>query len=341
MVKLIIEVDVAIIGSGLSAIKATSIFHDLNKKVIMIDSQSSEGGLLQSVNGGLELTKIPMFVDLDLVQKIKVNEVECFNVERIVLKEGNIKAKILGYSDIIVEMTWIDKWLSKNNWCYSPNIINPIKKYLGISGRNLYLVSNIRRINIDRQLIALSNGILVRYKKLIYTWPLNILNMYLFSNEESVKETVKKKIENLSLRNISMYIVLLVSPLAMKEQHLTIYQHGTKASKFHTAVKFQFYNNLVLYLMTSFSKEHTLAAGIGEKLLSEARKYRLIDTKKIVKRHDVAIMHALLNNVDDKKINELKECLLEKNIILYGRSALWRDLEISEILFDRSLEQYI
>lgn len=341
MVKLIIEVDIAVIGSGLSAIKAASIFYNLGKKIIMIDSQTSEGGILQSINGGFKLTKVPILIDQDLVQKINIDEARCFNVERIILKEGNIMAKILGYSNIAVEKTWIDKWLSRDNQCYSPHIYNSIKKYLGISGKGLYLISNIRGINIDRQLIALSNGILIKYKKLIYTWPLDIIDTYIFSIKEDIKETIREKIKDLLLKNISMYISLFVYSSNIEGQNLVIYQHGTKASKFHTAVKFPFYNHSILYLITSFSKDYALIAGIGEKLLSEARRYRLIDVKKIVKRHDIVITHALLNKVDNRKITELREYLLEKNLILYGRCALWKDLEISEILVDRSLEQYI
>ncbi|ADM26941.1 hypothetical protein Igag_0089 [Ignisphaera aggregans DSM 17230] len=341
MVKLIIEVDIAVIGSGLSAIKAVSIFYNLGKKIIMIDSQTSEGGVLQSINGGLKLTKVPILIDQDLVQKINIDEARCFNVERIILKEGNIMAKILGYSNIAVEKTWIDKWLSRDNQCYSPNIYSSIKKYLGISEKGLYLISNIRGINIDRQLIALSNGLLVKYKKLIYTWPLDIIDTYIFSTKEDIKRTVREKIRDLLLKNISMYISLFVYSSNIEGQNLVIYQHGTKASKFHTAVKFPFYNHSILYLITSFSKDYTLIAGIGEKLLSEARRYRLIDVKRIVKRHDIVITYALLNKVDNRKITELREYLLEKNLILYGRCALWKDLEISEILVDRSLEQYI
>jgi len=340
-VKLIIEVDIAVIGSGLSAIKAVSISYNLGRKTIKIDSQTSEGGILQSVDGGLVLTKVPVFIDQNLVQKINVDEARCFNIERIVLKEGNIMAKILGYSDIVAEKTWIDRWLSRDSLCYSPHIFRSIKRYLGISGKNLYLVSNIRRIDIERQLIALSNGILVKYKKLIYTWPLDVIETYIFSNREDVRKTIREKIMDLMLKNISMYITLFVHSSDTEEQKLVIYQHGTKASKFHTAVKFPFYNHSILYLITSFSKDYTLIGGIGEKLLSEARKYRLIDVDSIVKRHDIVVMYALLNMVDDRKITELREYLLEKNIVLYGRCALWRDLEISEILFDYSLEQYI
>ncbi len=341
MVKLIIEVDIVVIGSGLSAIKAVSILYNPGRKIIMIDSQTSEGGVLQSINGGFNLTKVPILIDLDLVQKINVDKAKCFNVERIILKEGNIMAKMLGYSNIAVEKIWVDKWLSRDNQCYSSHIYNSIKKYLGISGKYTYLISNIRKIDIDKQLIALSNGILIKYRKLIYTWPLDIIGTYMFSNKEDIKKTIEEKLEDLSLKNISMYISIFVSPSNIEEQNLIIYQHGTKASKFHTAVKFPFYNHTILYLITSFSKNYALIAGIGEKLLSEAKKYRLIDVRKIVKRHDIVITHAVLNKVDIKKINELKEYLLEKNLILYGRCALWKDLEISEILVDRSLEQYV
>lgn len=336
-----INVEVIVIGSGIAALKALQTAKQCGKKALAVDPSYSNGGYIQLLDSDYLIPKAPLFIhssDVDFFQSLGI-DLECLNVELDVLKEGGYIAKTLGFTDIIVQKNWFYEWVNSKELCLHKNLFYEIKKTLGFEyTKPIHAVSSIRKIDLERKVVVLTTGELVKYKQLVYTWPLPRLPELLFPEE--VKNYASKLISSLNLKQISSYIMTaVVSESSGVEKKIKIYIHSTKASKMHTAITFNVDNHQVLYVITSHSNNYPLLPGINEKLLSEVRKFKITSPKNIIKEYGLNITYTLINNVDIQQLEEVKQKLEEYNVHLFGRLGLWKDQTVKEILQNKELQQ--
>lgn len=329
-----IEVDVAILGSGVSAIKAASTARALGKSYIAVDPTYGRGGYVQVVGRVHRYLRSPLFLPQKLIDAIRATGIEgdirCYSVERHVVKEGDVVMKTLGYREIEVQRNWFTEWLGQKELCYSSSILHYIESILGVSLLGRSIASGVRRVDLGRGIVALSNGVLIRFKKLVYTWPLDLLPRYL--HIERGLERVVNLIEGLDLDHISAYTLSCIAAEAWTGNAIELYTHGTRASRFHTAVKIPMDRTTITYITTSYSPSYPLIPGATEKLYSEARKHKLVDTSKIIEHSVAETSHALINQVDRGMLTELQQILHEHSVILYGRLGMWRDHDLYTII---------
>ncbi|MEM4814306.1 MAG: hypothetical protein QXV81_02500 [Ignisphaera sp.] len=326
-----IEVDVAIVGSGIAAIRAASVARDLGRSYLAVDSTYGRGGYVGIVGRVYRYLKSPLFIPQKLVELIRgsgiADDIRCYSVERCVVKEGPIERKILGYRSVQVQRNWFIEWLEQKTLCYTNTILQYIESLLRVSliGKSI-TASSIRKIDLDRGIMALSNGVLIRFRKLVYTWPLDLLPRYIYMEKDISR--IAELVGKLNLDYISIHTLSSISKEDVVGDTVQIYTHGTKASRFHTAIKIPVDSYSITYITTSYSSSHPLMPGATEKLFSESRKHRLIDTSRIVEYNVSQTVYALINQIDRNLFNELQQILQEYNTIPYGRLGMWRDYDI-------------
>ena len=333
-----IEVDVAVIGSGVAALKAVAGARALNRSYIAIESSYGRGGYIQSIGRTYRYLKSPLFIPQKVIDMLESSGIEhdvrCFNVERHVLKGGSVDIKMLGYREIAVQRNWFREWLEQNTLCYSSNIFKHLEQLLKtpLTEKSI-AVSNIRKIDLDRHIVALSNGLLIKYGKLVYTWPLDLLPKYIYMRIGG--EKIRRLVESLALDYISIYTLSYISTEVGRGGSIELYIHGTKASRFHTALKIPIDSGNITYIITSYSASYPLLPGITEKLHSEARKYRLVKEADIVEYNVSETIYALINQIDRGLFSELQQTLSEYGVALYGRLGMWREQDLHSTLIEQ------
>lgn len=336
------EVDVLVIGSGVAALTILRIARECGRKAVAVDHSYSDGGYIQVLDHHYAVSKSPIFLqvrEVDYLQSLGV-DVKCLDVRTVVLKKGNYLAKTLGFTDIDVQRNWFYEWINSEKLCLCKNLFHEIKKGLGFEEEKpIHIPSNVRRIDLEKKVIALNIGEIIKFKQLVYTWPLPKLPYIIYP--ENLKKTIDNSVSSLNLQSIPSYILTTVLKKDRDLENIEIYIHSTKASKFHTAITFNTNDSRVLYTITSYSKEYPLLAGINEKLLSEIRKFKLAPLNSIVKEYGLNIAYALINRVDHKKIQELTQKLREYNVYLFGRLGLWKDQSVVEIIQNSEVSQDI
>jgi len=328
-----IDIDIAVIGSGLAALKAVSTAKTFNKSYIAIDSTYSVGGYIQSIGRVYRYLKSPLFIPqkaIDILEENNIkHNIKCYNVIKNILKEGSIDIKTAGYRSISIQRNWFKEWLEQKTLCYSNEVFKYIELLLKTSLKERFIASNIRKIDLDKSIIALSNGLIIKFKRLIYTWPLDLLPRYIYG--ERSREVIEI-IKSLNLDYISIYTLSYISIEAEARNDIEFYIHGTRASRLHTAIKIPIDSYSITYIVTSYSSSYPLLPGITEKLYSEAKKYMLIDTSKTIEYNTSEAIYALINNIDRDAFNKLQQTFSEYNIVLYGRLGMWRESDIYSML---------
>ncbi|MEM1560499.1 MAG: hypothetical protein QXZ41_02495 [Ignisphaera sp.] len=329
-----LEVDILVVGSGIATLKALQVAEELGRRFIAVDSTYLDGGYAQVLEKETWLPKAPLFVyeeDVDFFRSLGI-EVRCFDVNVSTIKSGDYTAKTLSYTDIDVQKNWFLEWINSKKLCLHKNIFSELKKVLGyVYDKPIHIASGIRRIDLAYNVAALTNGVIVKFKQLIYTWPLPLLPKLLAP--ENVKQNIAQMVESLNLKHVSTYIlVALLASSANCGNKLEIYVHSTKASKMHTAVSFNIEEQKILYAITSYTKNNPLLPGIHEKLISELKRFKIATPKNIEKTYGQNITYALISKTNPRQIEELKQKLLQLNVYLYGRLGQWREQTIKEII---------
>lgn len=341
------EADVIILGSGPSALAAASVVASLGLDYFFVDMPPL-GGSLATVGRTFRYTKIPIFLPKQLVDMLNCArgcEALCGHVEKIVLKAGALEAKIKGYMDEEFQKLRPLEWSASKESCYVFDPLGCVENYLGVSLRGARAIaSSVRRLDLDRRVVALSVGTVVRYRRgLIYTWPIDALARIAVSKEAGGAE-LQRELTRARLCYVSMFVSSFIAKDGADSSGraaLTLHYHGTRASRFHTAVEVHLGKLKILYMLTSHSRSYPLIAGIGEKLLSESKKYRLLDPTEILERNDVNVRYALLCRADDKALKDFAEKLAELRVALLGRLGSWKDIDLYEVLAREPVERAV
>lgn len=196
--------------------------------------------------------------------------------------------------------------------------------YNELDSEKVLLNTEVKKIDIDKSTVWLTNGEEIKYDYLINTIPLNNFLKLSNYNEELNNEMSYNKVLVLNLGFDGP------SPLCTKEHWLYI------PSKECNYYRIGFYNNILkernlsMYVEIGFNKNDIITSEEIErqlkltlKNLTESKiideKLKLIDHEDIVM--DPAYVH--INTETTKKIDKLKEELKNKNVFTIGRYGAW------------------
>lgn len=337
-----IEVDIVVIGSGVSALSALSIAKSLGKKAIAVDLVYLDGGYLQALDSDTHVHKTPVFIgseDVGFFEKLGV-DIVCLEPELVVIKKNSYLDKTLGFAGIDVQRNWFIEWVNSRKLCTSPDMFSKLKKALGFEkDRLIHIPSGPRKIDAEKKIIALASGELVKYKHIVYTWPLSTIHRYL--RPADLAKKIKEHVEGLSLDYVSIYMLSAQLQNRDSQDKLRIYTHETKASRMHTAIALDLKKTSLVYAITSYSRRYPLLPGIYEKMLSEIRRFRISTPLAIAKGYGINIVYGLISKASTQALEHLKNTLDEIDIHLFGRLGQWRDQTVREILEDREIQQVI
>ena len=332
-----IERDLAIIGSGIAAICVISLAIEHRITYIAIDPDPLEGGIVASLlSTPVPRPRVPVLLNREEINFLGINRYEhayiCSDLKIQILKRGDYETKIKAYTKTEIQKPWFIRWIHESYLCFIPNIVNIIKNTLNVRVSRIHVISNIRRIDVDKRIIVTNTGNIIRYKRLVYTWPLDTLLNYLYTRNEILYHKLSNIIKQLNLKPIGIYLLNLFTPYIPKYEKLTITLHETKASRIHTVISIPLGNIVLHYLFTSFSENHPPLAGLSEKIYSEIRKHKLFDISLVQDEYPIVTRYGILNRVSSSLIKELSDSLFEQNIILFGRLALWNEISILSLV---------
>ncbi|MEM0027250.1 MAG: hypothetical protein QXT53_03960 [Ignisphaera sp.] len=336
-----IETDVAIIGSGIAALKAYKDAYDLGYNAIMIDP-GALGGSLASVGTLYKFPKIPTLLDYELKNLFIGCEFSCYPIQLNIIKMGDIVNKMLGFESFEAQRLWFYELFNMKKACFTKNIIDCVMKNLGLSHNIIKrVISNIRKIYLDSKIITLSIGLVVKYKNIVYTWPLDMLRDFILTKKKELYlalDDATKALKYTSLFIRAYVIKEHVERYDDREKKVNVYIHSTKASRFHTVIKIPLNeDSYLLYAITSYSQSYPLLPGIGEKIDSELKKHGLLrDFARVLERQNIDLHYGILNKINRKSIEILKEMFSSYDVRLFGRLAEWMDYDIPTIVFKQT-----
>lgn len=336
-----IETDVAIIGSGVSALKAYKEVYDLGYNAIIFDP-GPLGGSIASIGTLYRFPKIPILLDYELKDMFTECEFSCYPIELNIIKSGDIVSKILGFEKLEAQRLWIFELFNKKRACFTRNISDCVMRSLRLSQQLIKRVSSgIRKIHLDAKVITLSTGFAVKYKKIVYTWPLDLLRDFIAAKKKelySSLDNVTKSLKYTSLFIRAYVIKENVEEDKNREKRVYIYIHSTKASRFHTAIKIPLdEDKYLLYVVASYSHSYPILPGMGEKIDSELKRHRiLLNSMRILELQSIDMHYGFLNKIDRKSIEMLNNMLLSYDIKLFGRLAEWIEYDIPTIVFKQT-----
>ena len=326
-----------IIGSGLSGLKSYALLSkQLSSPPLIIDFTFG-GSLVLPVDItklSRVVPKIPIFISTELASFFPYCNIKCLPLEVIVLKEGDLIDKVKGYTTINVQRLWIYEILKKNEVCFFIEPNDCIFKSLNIAGNTSLnrVRDNIRKIDVERKNIVTSQGLIIEYDFIVYTWPIHSLRNILANISDISVNKMLATVDS-ALNYVSIYSQLYLINEKISEQKISVFVHGTKTYRMHTTVKVPISDNLyAIYVLTSYSKSYPLHAGIGEKLYSEAKKLGLINPAAIIDYADVNITYGFLGTENLNIVDELRQALGNYNIHLFGRIAEWREYDVATLL---------
>jgi len=341
------EYDVVIVGSGISALACYKEALDSGFRPILVDANSRIGGLASyhEVSTGRSSIRIPLMPLIISCSSACVDArisdfcTEPLRVSLIPLKGADTYVdKVRGFSDKPMQKSWFEVWLESNYACIVRKPLDLVFTLLSIDRLNLRrLIANISRIDIERKIVFTSIGTAIRYRKtLVYTWPLDLLPKILYASNPSSTNSVNQLIDLLNLEPVGVYTVALVFPGSDVHDAVSLYIHGTRASRMHTAVKLSTGELSVIYAFTSVSKRYKPIGGLTEKIFSDLKKHRVLDPDSAVDEFSFYVNYGILNEVNRNLIRELVRTLNDSDIRLYGRIALWREVGILDLILGTS-----
>ncbi|MDK6027780.1 hypothetical protein QPL79_00120 [Ignisphaera sp. 4213-co] len=329
-----INVDIAIIGSGVAALRMYKDASEQGFSTLLIDI-GPLGGSLSSIGALYKFPKIPILFDYDIRKLFDKCNFMCYSTKLYTIKTGSIIDKIKGFEKFEAQRLWIFELLNKKELCFINDVISCIISTLKLSHESIKKIEgNVRRIYVDSRTIMLSTGLVIKYKELVYTWPLTMLGDLIVTKNKELKLFLDKLVNE--LKYSSLFIrSYIVEERNDNENVISLYIHATKASRLHTIIKIPLAKNTHLfYAITSYSKNYPLLPGIGEKIDSELRKHKLFtNITKILEFNNINIVYGVLNKIDKELINLIKNALLPYNIKLFGRVAEWIEYDIPTIIF--------
>ncbi len=330
-----LKVDIAILGSGLSASVAQVLAQRNGLKTITVDpSPRRRYPYTEQLSIGptwkpLTVLRIPILVPPH--NRCSEETCICSSLETRVIKDGDYNRKVVAFEEPTRYQTpWLLRWQASSTLCYDPLITA-----LDESAAFNHMIANVRVIDLERRLMMLTNGLSIRYRRLVYTWPLDRILYYVKCSEEC-RKNLENMLHELNLRAIGIFTLILIARPCdeIATTSITRFVHATRASRMHTVLSIPIDSDLrLLYVMTSFSSTYPLLPGITEKLYSELRRHKVLTDQRVILHESPSVSsYGILSTVDRDLMKELHRLLSEFDVELFGRVAEWQEISIRDTI---------
>lgn len=316
----VLDVDVLLLGYGLhNAVVADRVLRNRSDlKILAVDTNLKPGGCLAPL--------ATIVGNVSLVPMIERARNTAFQADVIVLKEGDFDSKFAGFEDpTAFQRLWFRDWIKVFESGAVNVELNPLANFV----KNLApkVLSNVSAISLSRKTVKLSNGMVIKYRVAVSSWPLDVLIGKII---DAPRECIELRSE---LRTVSTHATLLIEALKNEVSgYAKLYIHGTKASRAHTFLKLFLGSYAVVYAYTSFSKRYPALPGTTEKLFSELKKFRIVDMSRVVDERHGIVYYSAISKLDEGLLSRCSSLLEENNLVLCERLGYWRDAEIRSIV---------
>ena len=319
-------VDILVIGSGPTGSLITKyLIKERIRKVCTIDPSGIWGGVHFSNTKlcNILVDKIPIFIKYDektMIEEEFETSLSCNYLKPVLIKENDVHKKMLSNYEIKdFQRPWFLEW--KGKLCL---MHKTLKDYIMI--KNLKPIpSTVRILDLRKSIVVLRSNAVIKYKYLIWAAPLPELIKCLKNVPSNFNSFLRR------FKWISSHIVIL--GLEGKKPEWTLAYHGTRATRAHTFVVKSYNNNYILYAIANFSDKEKAIPGFTEKLISDIKRLQIVPSPfKIKDEKTFTMKYSVLSKISFKDLESLKSEIESKNILLVGRSALWKELSIGDTI---------
>jgi len=314
-----LNVDLLALGSSASILTTLSqLPPDLD--VVVVDIKPRIGGVLASVSTIAGRISMLPLIPIGIPRSVGVE----MPTSIVTLKEGDYELKVHGFEPPDrYQGSWFVLWTKAFSGSQVRLILDPQEILPKLVKPRI--VTNVRRVYASKRVAILSNGIVVKYKNLVSSWPLDVL----LSKLDYVPKKCLEMRKNLT--TVAIHASILIEPLTKgSETSAVMYVHSTKASRFHTAIKVPRPPYAVTYVFTSYSRAYPLMPGIIEKIFSEMRRFKIVDPKNLADERHFSYLYASLSKAPEA--NDCVEELKELGIVCSGRLGQWREASLASLL---------
>jgi len=294
-------------------------------RTLVVDPDPRKGASLAAIEPSLfRVSRIPILINISELRELNVELPDAAEVELrpTFIKEGDLQAKVLGYSAGKYQTPWPLRWNGK--MVFIPNIINSLERAGILEKMDNYVRSGVRIIDVNRQVLQLTIGTVVNYRCLVSTFPLDVFVSKIRTRPPEIDRELRTLRSKLSF--VGFYIVALLTTAPRPKTGL-IY-HATKASRTHTLLLVPYKELQLMYLIASYSDNYPPIPGFTEKLFSEAQRFRLLEGD-VVSEFSYSYLYGALSQADTSQLLRL---LKEHRVVLLGRTAMWKEMSVAEIL---------
>ncbi len=332
-----VQVDIVILGSGISSLYLAKILEEYSVRYLIIDYEKSLGGSISLMEDlGIRYPRMPILL-FEIPEKYRLYANNCFsleNIEVLTIKEGDFLAKCLGFLDPQrFQEPWIYRWIHLVRSLHKAYLATSLVRNIVSSFKNFvnFLRASIVRIDAARKVIVTHHGCIVKYRKLVSTIPMDVL---LNKIANLPKEIVAPRIE--VCQDTVGLLVLTVVRRRHSDDAPRILIHGTKASRFVAMLLIPFDQLSLIYVLAPFSSAYPPLPGFTEKLFSELRKFNVCKDSEVLSERTFITLYAALSRIEN--LERFANDLRTLDIYVHGRCGSWREgsvwyfMELSERL---------
>ncbi len=321
--------DIVVVGGGLTGLIVVRALNMLGVEPVLIEPDFVLGGLARGeIVNGFSVDAFPVFLsskDIGRLEEIGLGaSYHRVDYSPVTLKPGPLKEKMWGRPrGISVEKLddpWPLRWSSPG---YYP--VEGWSKTLSTWGERLrykHIHESFKKI-VDR--VALTyHGHRVEYKRLYYT--LEVINAHR-----------RLGVGALSFKPIYCHMAAISLIVEGGVPEWVLGFHGGTAILPHTII---FPSKLTrgfiedhygVSAMISYGEEG-LRPGFLEQTISRLKKMNIVNGNIRMERVHIAKYACIRSGELDSYIDEIKNVLSEKKVVLVGRKALWKEMSIGELV---------
>ena len=316
-----VETDCLILGNSLAGRAVYTVLRrEAGLRILVVDPDPQPGASIALVRSGeYAYPRIPVLVTRreaeELLGTLPRGCAEEVVLKPTVLKEGDLRAKVLGYERGEYQEPWPLRWRGELVFMTRP--IECLERSGVLEPLGNFVRSGVRVVDLDRRVAQLSIGTVVRFRCLVSTFPIDVLH-------GKVRSSANLFTPDPQGRSVGFYIASLL--IASPSPIAGVLYHATRASRAHTFLALPLNGMQLLYIIASYSRSYPPMPGFTEKLFSEARRFGLLKGE-IVMEYSYATMYGALSVSPPLRMSHDVPFLA-----LYGRTALWKEMSVVEVV---------
>ncbi len=320
---------IVVVGGGLTGLLVIKALNMLDVEPVLIEPDFVLGGLARGeIASGFSVDAFPVFLDSKDIGKLEEIGLDAnfhqVEYKPLLLKPGPLKEKMWGRPHGVdvskLDDPWPLRWRSPS---YYP--VSGWSRTLSLWERRLRYKHIHESFKKSIGGVAVTyHGQRIEYKRLYYT--LSIVDAHR-----------KLGVEPPSFRPVYCHMAAISLVVEGEPPEWTIGYHGGTAILPHTIV---FTSKLLEsfaeghYAVTSIISygEEGLRPGFHEQTLSRLKKMNIVKGPVRMERTRLAKYACINSNELKEYVDDIVGVLEEKNIVLVGRKALWREMGLGELV---------